>query len=123
VKGTAFSEILHGRSLRDAQRAQILIQDGVVFRLVWAAEAVRVQAVSTGHSRAAELGDGPAFALTYGVSSIPAALLCQIGFPSRVGAMWVTRQLSATFKDMKGLRDWLMPVSYTHLTLPTICSV
>lgn len=107
IKGTAFSEILRGRPLRDAQRAQILIQDGVVFRLVWAAEAVRVQAVSMGHSRTAELGDGPALSLTYGVSSIPAALLCQIGFPSRVGAMWITRQISSSFTDVKGLREWL----------------
>ena len=66
-----------------------------------------LQAISMAHSRAAELGDGPAFALTYGVSSIPAALLCQMGFPSRVGAMWVTRQLSSVFTDMDGLRDWL----------------
>jgi hypothetical protein len=76
VKGTAFSEILKDRPLRDAQHAQVFIQEGVVFRLVWAAEAVRVQAVSTAHPRAAELGDGPAYALTYGVPSIPAALLC-----------------------------------------------
>lgn len=68
---------------------------------------MRVQAVAIEHARAAELGDGPAFALTYGVPSIPAALLCQTGFPSRVGATWVARQLSATFTDMKGLRDWL----------------
>jgi hypothetical protein len=107
VKGTAFSEILNGRPLRDAQRAQVFIQEGVVFRLVWAAEAVRVQAVSTAHPRAAELGDGPAYALTYGVPSIPAALLCQIGFPSRVGALWVVRQLAAAFTDMNGLRNWL----------------
>jgi hypothetical protein len=107
VKGTAFSEILVGRALRDAQRAQVFIQDGVVFRLVWAAEAVRVQAISVTHSRAVELGDGPAHALTHGVSSVPAALLCQIGFPSRVGAMWVSRQLSAAFTDMDGLRDWM----------------
>ena len=107
VKGTPFSEILSGRALRDAQRVQILIQDGIVFRIVWAAEAVRVQAVATQHSRADEMGDGPAYALTYGVPSIPAALLCQIGFSSRVGAIWVTRELSATFDDAYGLRDWL----------------
>ena len=49
----------------------------LVFRLVWAAEAVRVQAAKTGHARSDELGDGPVYALTYGVPSIPAALLCQ----------------------------------------------
>ena len=75
--------------------------------LVWAAEAVRVQAVATNHSRSSELGDGPAFALTYGVPSTPAALLCQMGYSSRVGAVWLTRTLDAAFTDMNGLRIWL----------------
>jgi hypothetical protein len=108
IKGTAFSEILKGRKARDAQRTQVFIQEGIVFRLVWAAEAVRVQAVAIGHARASELGDGPAFALTYGTPSIPAALLCQMGFSSRVGAVWVARKLAGSFPDMNGLRLWLM---------------
>jgi DEAD/DEAH box helicase len=107
VSGMAFSEILDGRKARDMQRTQAFIQEGVVFLLVWAAEAVRVQATAIGHARADELNDGPAFALTYGVPSIPAALLCQMGFPSRTGAVWVTSQLSASFTNMNGLRDWL----------------
>src|SRR4029077_16171211 len=107
IKGTAFAVILQGRTAREAQRTQVFVQEGVVFRLVWAAEAVRVQAVATGHVRASELGDGPAFALTYGAPSIPAALLCQMGFSSRVGAAWVVRKLAASFSDMNGLRDWL----------------
>lgn len=107
INGTGFAEILDGRGAKDAHRAQVFIQEGVVFRLVWAAEAVRVQAVATGHARADELGDGPAFALTYGVPSIPAALLCQMGFSSRVGAVWLTRELGAGFTDMNELRVWL----------------
>jgi hypothetical protein len=43
VSGTAFAEILDGLGARDEQRTQAFIQDGVVFKLVWAAEAVRVQ--------------------------------------------------------------------------------
>lgn len=61
IKGTAFSEILDDRAARDAHRTQVFVQEGVVFRLVWAAEAVRVQAVAPGHPRVGELGDGPAF--------------------------------------------------------------
>jgi len=107
ISGSGFAQILDGRGAKDAHRVQVFIQEGVVFRLVWAAEAVRVQAVAAGHARLNELGDGPAFALTYGVPSIPAALLCQTGFSSRVGAVWVTRELGAAFTDMKGLRIWL----------------
>ena len=111
VKGTAFSEILRGRKAADAHRTQVFIQDGVVFRLVWAAEAARVQAMATNHARKGELGDGPAFALTYGVPTIPAALLCQMGFASRTGTVWITEHLSASFRDTKGLRDWLRQYS------------
>jgi hypothetical protein len=107
VKGTAFSELLSGRKARDAQRLQAFIQEGVVFRLVWAAEVARVQAIAAEHPRHDELGDGPALVLTYGVPTIPAALLCQMGFASRVGAVWVTRQLTASFTDTEGLHNWL----------------
>jgi hypothetical protein len=79
VSGVAFADILKGLRARQEQRTQAFIQDGVVFKLVWAAEAVRVQAITSAHARAEELGDGPMFSLTHGVPSIPAALLCQAG--------------------------------------------
>ncbi len=107
VKGSPFADILKGKGTRDAQAIQAFVQDTVVFRLVWGAEAARVQAIAGDHRRAGELGDGPAFALTYGVPTIPAGLLSQTGFASRSGALWVTRQLSASFTDMAGLHLWL----------------
>jgi len=107
VRGTAFGEILDGLGVREEQRTQAFVQDGVVFKLVWAAEAVRVQAVSSGHDRSEELGDGPMLVLTHGVPSIPAALLCQAGYASRTGAVWVTGQLPGAFTDLDGLRAWI----------------
>jgi len=62
---------------------------------------------STDHPRQGELGDGPAFVLTYGVPTIPAALLCQMGFASRPGAVWVTCQLTASFTNTEAMHDWL----------------
>lgn len=107
VSGVAFADILKGLGVRQEQRTQAFVQDGVIFRLVWAAESVRVQAISSGHVRAKELGDGPMLALTHGVPSIPAALLCQAGYASRVGALWVTRARSASFTDLDGMRRWM----------------
>lgn len=107
VSGIALADILSGLKVREEQRTQAFVQDGVVFKLVWAAEAVRVQATSDAHARASELGDGPMLALTHGVPSIPAALLCQAGYASRVGALWVTSALSSTFSDLDGMRDWM----------------
>lgn len=107
VMGSAFSEILEGLGTREEQRTQSFVQEGVVFRLVWAAEAVRVQALSSGHPRAGELGDAPMLVLTYGVPSIPAALLCQAGYASRVGAVWVTTKLAANFTTLDAMREWI----------------
>lgn len=107
VTGVALGEILEGLGTREEQRTQSFVQDGVVFRLVWAAEAVRVQALSTGHTRAAELGDGPMLVLTHGVPSIPAALLCQAGYASRTGAVWVTTKLAANFTSLDAMREWI----------------
>lgn len=56
---------------------------------------------------AGHLGDGPALALSYGVPSISAALLCQMGFASRVGAVLATTRLSATFEDFDRMRSWM----------------
>lgn len=107
VSGVAFADILKGLGVRQEQSTQSFVQDGVVFRLVWAVESVRVQAISSGHARAEELGDGAMLALTHGVPSIPAALLCQAGYASRVGALWVARVRSASFTDFDGMRRWM----------------
>lgn len=106
IAGTAFADLLSGRKPRDRQRAQAFIQDGVIYKMVWAAEAVRVQAISAQHPRAEELGDGPALALTHGTPSIPAALVCQSGYASRTGAVHATRKLDAAFVNLDGLEVW-----------------
>lgn len=107
VTGVAFREMLAGKKMRERQRIQSFIQDTVVFRFVWAAEAVRVQALSSMHERRLGLGEGPALALTYGVPNAQAALLCQRGYSSRVGALWASRALSASFTDTEGREEWV----------------
>lgn len=62
VEGAAFSEI----HVLDKKVAGF-VRDGAGFRFVWAAEAVRVQAISVEHERSEELGDGPSLAFEYGV--------------------------------------------------------
>src|SRR5205814_10330686 len=39
--------------------------------------------------------------------SNPAALVCQAGYASRTGALWVTRQLPVAVSDLEGLREWM----------------
>lgn len=100
IGGVAFSAIVTSPGIA------AFVNDHVAFKVVWAAEAVRAQAVEREHERAAELGDGPALALTYGVPSRQAAILCQSGFASRTGALWVSRTLADPFEDMPGMRRW-----------------
>jgi hypothetical protein len=107
ISGVPSSEILKSRKGHDANRLQVFLQDAVSFKLVWAAEAVRVQAIAMAHPRAAQLGEGPALALTYGVASQPAALLCQMGLASRTAATWAVEKTQARFSDGLGARIWL----------------
>jgi hypothetical protein len=107
LKGVAFADILSGHKAREQQRIQAFIQEGIIFKILWAAEAVRVQAAAEDKEQVKDIEDGAFLAFSYGVPSIQAALLCQAGFPSRVGALWVTRELDADFVDDYGLMAWL----------------
>ncbi|HVJ07867.1 MAG TPA: DEAD/DEAH box helicase [Acidisarcina sp.] len=107
IAGVPAAEILKDRTGHDANRIQVFLQDAISFKLVWAAEAVRVQAIAMAHPRFTELGEGPALALTYGVSSHSAALLCQLGLASRTAAIWATERATAQFKDILGAKLWL----------------
>ena len=107
IAGVPAAEILGDRTGHDANRMQIFLQDAISFKLVWAAEAVRVQAIAMTHPRFAELGEGPALAFTYGVSNQPAALLCQMGLASRTAAIWAIEKAKAKFKNSFGARHWL----------------
>jgi hypothetical protein len=107
IAGVPSAEILEGRGGHDFNRMQIFLQDAIAFKLVWAAEAVRVQAIAMAHLRLAELGEGPALAFTYGVSNRAAALLCQMGLASRTAAMWVVEKTNARFDSNFGAGIWL----------------
>jgi hypothetical protein len=105
VSGRPFAEVAQNSDVHT------FIQESVVFKLVWAAEAVRVQALALEHPTAGALGDGPAMSLTFGVPNLQAALLCQMGFASRVGAMYVVDAIAADFTDMPSLRRWVSQYS------------
>lgn len=107
IAGIPAADILGDRKGHDFNRMQIFLQDAIAFKLVWAAEAVRVQANALAHPRLLELGEGPALAFTYGVNNRPAALLCQMGLASRTAALWAVAKTGATFEKTFGARLWL----------------
>lgn len=100
LRGRALSEFADGNGIR-------FVQNDVVYRLVWAVEAARVQL----HALSEEDGDPPggelALCLTFGTPNVEAALLIQSGLRSRVVATTAVALGHADFSDVEGMQEWL----------------
>jgi len=83
------------------------IQDALVYRLVWAIEAIRVHGVAYGDKRADLVSGMLAQALTYGLPSLSACLLAQGGLSSRSLIRQLLRAFPAEFNDLEGVRHWV----------------
>jgi hypothetical protein len=90
------------------------IEGGLVYRLPWAMEAIRVRAVANGDMVGAdaipledhELGLAVP-AIETGTLTPSATILIQAGFPSRLAAIRAVTDTAATFHTGHALRDWL----------------
>ncbi|KAK44934.1 hypothetical protein BG58_22430 [Caballeronia jiangsuensis] len=90
------------------------VEGGLVYRLPWAMEAVRVRATANGDVDS-ELGlplntfelDVAVAAVETGTLNQSAAILIQAGFPSRFAAIKAVNDTAATFRDAHELRVWL----------------
>ena len=89
------------------------IEGGLVYRLPWGMEAIRVRALAhdstleSGLSlKDIELGVAVA-AVESGTLNRAAALLIRAGFSSRLSAIKVIKDTSATFESPRQLREWL----------------
>jgi len=103
------------------------IQDGVVYKLVWALEAVRVRYDSVANEEDKLNMKGlTALACETGASNISACLLIQSGFNSRMGAIEAVNSENLAFTDKDGLNDWLMSAKVQELSKkddwPTVTS-
>jgi len=83
------------------------LQDGIVYRLVWGVEAVRVQAIAEQLISVEDLSGNVALSLTYGLPSVPAVLLAQAGLPSRSMVGRLLSEFEAAFSDLAGMREWI----------------
>lgn len=88
------------------------IEGGLVYRLPWAMEAIRVRAVANGDTVGDfqlddyELGQAVA-AVETGTLNRSASILIQAGFNSRLAAIKAVTDTGATFLTSLGLRQWL----------------
>ncbi|WP_175766179.1 DEAD/DEAH box helicase [Burkholderia ambifaria] len=88
------------------------IEGGLVYRLPWAMEAIRVRAVANGDTVGGMPMDGyelrlAVAAVETGTLNRPATILIQAGFNSRLAAIKVATDTGATFQTAHELRHWL----------------
>jgi hypothetical protein len=83
------------------------IEDALVYRLVWAMEAVRVRQSAIDDELDRPHAGRAAVALETGTSDYCAALLVQNGLASRIAAMKAIADCPAFFSDIKGIRQWI----------------
>ena len=101
--------------LAAGQESEILqfIERGLVYRLPWAMEAIRVRGIANGDTidgllslEDYELGFAVA-AIETGTLNRSAAILIQAGFNSRLGAIKAVMDSGANFQTANDLRHWL----------------
>lgn len=88
------------------------IEGGLVYRLPWAMEAIRVRAAANGDTIGGFLLDDyelglAVLAVETGTLNRSASILIQAGFNSRLAAIKAVTDTGATFPTGQGLRQWL----------------
>lgn len=106
-------EVLTEHNFYDIDEALIFVEDGLIYRLPWALEAIRVRAIANED----EIVDGIGIEdceLGYAVPAIEsgtlnksAAILMQAGFTSRNAAIRAITSTNATFTTKDQLKKWL----------------
>lgn len=106
--GQPVADIVTGQASETLQ----FIEGGLVYRLPWAMEAIRVRAVANGDAIDDVLLDDfdlglAAPAVETGTLNRSASILIQAGFNSRLAAIKVVSDTGATFRTGQELRLWL----------------
>ncbi len=94
-------------ALGDSDDVTDFIQDGIVYRLTWALEALRVWALETELPRSAEIKGVAALCCEAGTLNLSAALLVRSGLDSRTAALEAAERGAALFVDVEGMNSWL----------------
>ena len=87
--------------------APTFIEDGVVYRLAWAVEAIRVRSRANDELVFDEKPSPIVGALETGTVSIPQSLLLQAGLSSRIAAAKALEDCPANFETLLQMRNWL----------------
>lgn len=110
VSGASMSDLAGGKDIEVLE----FIEGALVYRLVWAMEAVRVRQTAIDAEHEPINGGRAALAVETGTPDYCAALLIQSGLPSRVAATKAVADCPAHFSDLRGLRYWLKSEEVTR---------
>lgn len=93
----------------DLEETLEFIEDGLVYRLPWGLEAIKVRAIANGEisSEIGEQLDLVVPAIENGTLNKQAAMLMQTGFNSRLAAIRVVGSTEANFNNSRELMAWL----------------
>jgi hypothetical protein len=83
------------------------IQDGLVYRLVWATEAVRVLGLAAGMEELQSVNGLVALSLTYGLPTSQGCVLAQAGLRSRRMVMRLVEDFPLAFTDRESFQRWM----------------
>lgn len=86
------------------------IQEDFVFRLVWGVEAIRAYSREIGDTSLESLSGDIPLCITYGVPSRSAALLLQLGLPSRQIAQTLLEQFPANLNTKLDIPPWIQQI-------------
>ena len=116
-------EILTDHEFNDINEALMFIEDGLIYRLPWGLEAIRVRA----QANEDVIGDGATIddyevglvvpAIENGTLNRSAALLMQAGFNSRKAAIHAVNSTNASFTTGVQLKAWLKSAEVFDLAI------
>jgi DEAD/DEAH box helicase len=90
-----------------SEDAVSFIEDALVYRLVWAVEAIRVRSRANEEQLFGEQPSPVIAAIETGTVLISASILVQAGLPSRVAAIKTLEDFPAEFETLSDMRQWL----------------
>lgn len=112
IAGKNLSQIIESSST-DSPKIVTFIQDGLIYKLVWGLEVIRIRWKVRDKKENEDISYGDltlgnvAQIVATGTPNISASLLIQSGLPSREAAIQAVDQLDATFDNFKEMWHWL----------------
>jgi hypothetical protein len=90
-----------------SEDAAAFVEDGLVYRLAWALEAIRVRSIANEEGFFDDKAGPLLSAVETGTLSVEQSLLLQAGLGSRVAASKVLQDCPGRFENLRDMRMWL----------------